>query len=89
MPSHTVVPVCSTMGAGECIVSHTLSHCSRCPQYQVDPRREADVDKLFRQRPVSQLQRVQDTPLQLLSDDGMCLSMHQPWASLLVAGIKM
>lgn len=22
-------------------------------------------------------------------DQGMCLSMHQPWASLLVAGIKM
>ena len=23
-----------------------------------------------------------------MSDDGMCLSMHQPWASLLVMGIK-
>lgn len=22
-------------------------------------------------------------------DQGMCLSMHQPWASLLIAGIKM
>lgn len=22
-------------------------------------------------------------------DQGLCLSMHQPWASLLVAGIKM
>ncbi|XP_043245105.1 activating signal cointegrator 1-like isoform X4 [Amphibalanus amphitrite] len=58
------------------------------PEYQVDPRREADVDRLFRQRPDSQLRRVQDADLQLLSDDGMCLSMHQPWASLLVAGIK-
>ncbi|XP_069480781.1 activating signal cointegrator 1 isoform X2 [Ambystoma mexicanum] len=32
--------------------------------------------------------RLQDRELQELSDDGMCLSMHQPWASLLVAGIK-
>uniref|UniRef100_A0A0B6ZWX8 ASCH domain-containing protein n=2 Tax=Arion vulgaris TaxID=1028688 RepID=A0A0B6ZWX8_9EUPU len=33
--------------------------------------------------------RIQDKQLQEISDDGMCLSMHQPWASLLVAGIKM
>ncbi|XP_078541126.1 activating signal cointegrator 1 [Lissotriton helveticus] len=32
--------------------------------------------------------RLQDRELQELADDGMCLSMHQPWASLLVAGIK-
>lgn len=32
--------------------------------------------------------RVQDTDLALTADHGMCLSMHQPWASLLVAGIK-
>ena len=32
--------------------------------------------------------RIQDKELKEMSDDGMCLSMHQPWASLLVAGIK-
>jgi len=32
--------------------------------------------------------RVQDRELMEMSDDGMCLSMHQPWASLLVMGIK-
>ncbi|CAG5134909.1 unnamed protein product [Candidula unifasciata] len=33
--------------------------------------------------------RIQDKELQEISDEGMCMSMHQPWASLLVAGIKM
>ncbi|XP_023931504.1 activating signal cointegrator 1-like isoform X2 [Lingula anatina] len=33
--------------------------------------------------------RLQDRELQEMSDEGMCLSMHQPWASLLVQGIKM
>ncbi|XP_072258314.1 activating signal cointegrator 1 [Pyxicephalus adspersus] len=32
--------------------------------------------------------RIQDRELQEIGDHGMCLSMHQPWASLLVAGIK-
>lgn len=32
--------------------------------------------------------RLQDRELLEISDQGMCLSMHQPWASLLVAGIK-
>ncbi|KAG8440329.1 hypothetical protein GDO86_006181 [Hymenochirus boettgeri] len=32
--------------------------------------------------------RIQDRELQEIWDHGMCLSMHQPWASLLVAGIK-
>ncbi|ESO09785.1 hypothetical protein HELRODRAFT_183880 [Helobdella robusta] len=31
---------------------------------------------------------VQDSGVQMMVDEGMCLSMHQPWASLLVAGIK-
>ena len=33
--------------------------------------------------------RVQDKELMQMTDDGMCLSMHQPWGSLLVRGIKM
>lgn len=32
--------------------------------------------------------RLQDQALQEMKDDGMCLSMHQPWASMLVMGIK-
>lgn len=32
--------------------------------------------------------RVQDRELMEMSDQGQCLSMHQPWASLLVAGVK-
>ncbi|XP_042898436.1 activating signal cointegrator 1 isoform X1 [Parasteatoda tepidariorum] len=32
--------------------------------------------------------RIQDKELQEMSDEGMCLSMHQPHASLLTAGIK-
>uniref|UniRef100_A0A8D0GIP2 Activating signal cointegrator 1 n=1 Tax=Sphenodon punctatus TaxID=8508 RepID=A0A8D0GIP2_SPHPU len=32
--------------------------------------------------------RIQDRELREISDDGWCLSMHQPWASLLVKGIK-
>nr|XP_040580696.1 LOW QUALITY PROTEIN: activating signal cointegrator 1-like [Lepeophtheirus salmonis] len=30
----------------------------------------------------------QDKELQIMTDSGMCLTMHQPWASYLVAGIK-
>ena len=32
--------------------------------------------------------RIQDKEFQEMSDEGVCLSMHQPWASLLVLGIK-
>lgn len=32
--------------------------------------------------------RVQDRELLEMTDEGMCLSMHQPWASLLIEGIK-
>ncbi|CCW60192.1 unnamed protein product [Phytomonas sp. EM1] len=32
--------------------------------------------------------RFAPTPLMKLRDEGICLSMHQPWASLLIAGIK-
>lgn len=40
-------------------------------------------------RPASDAKgRVQDTELQKMSDQGKCLSMHQPYASLLIAGIK-
>ncbi|KAI1889412.1 hypothetical protein AGOR_G00162610 [Albula goreensis] len=32
--------------------------------------------------------RLQDRDLQEMADGGWCLSMHQPWASLLVTGVK-
>ncbi|XP_053490089.1 activating signal cointegrator 1 [Ictalurus furcatus] len=32
--------------------------------------------------------RIQDRELQEMADGGWCLSMHQPWASLLTCGIK-
>ncbi|XP_050401379.1 activating signal cointegrator 1 [Patella vulgata] len=41
----------------------------------VDPRKKSTL-------------RIQDKELQEMSDEGMCLSMHQPWASLLTKGIK-
>ena len=37
----------------------------------------------------SQFSRVQDADQQRAVDRGFCLSMHQPWASLLVRGVKM
>lgn len=35
-----------------------------------------------------EVMRIQDKEFQEMSDNGSCLSMHQPWASLLVMGIK-
>jgi len=32
--------------------------------------------------------KIQDKEYLEMSDQGLCLSMHQPYASLLVAGIK-
>lgn len=40
------------------------------------------------QASTTKLTRLQDTELSLMQDLGLCLSMHQPWASLLVHGIK-
>lgn len=37
---------------------------------------------------VPPVSRLQDRELQEMKDEGCCLSMHQPWASLLVEGIK-
>ncbi|KAM4675501.1 activating signal cointegrator 1 [Discoglossus pictus] len=52
------------------------SHRDKAPQE--GPGEYSERDRL----------RIQDRELQEISDQGMCLSMHQPWASLLVAGIK-
>lgn len=40
------------------------------------------------ERSTRALVRLQDKALQEMKDDGLCLSMHQPWATLLIAGIK-
>lgn len=34
------------------------------------------------------LYRIQDKELQEMGDEGYCMSLHQPWASLLIKGIK-
>lgn len=52
----------------------------------VEKQGYADVTKSSGQ---SQFSRIQDAELQEMSDTGKCLSMHQPWASLLVEGIKL
>uniref|UniRef100_UPI00398F5225 activating signal cointegrator 1-like n=1 Tax=Pristiophorus japonicus TaxID=55135 RepID=UPI00398F5225 len=51
----------------------------------VDSRSPSRADNVGCER--SRL-RIQDRELLEMSDEGMCLSMHQPWASLLVCGIK-
>lgn len=38
---------------------------------------------------VNDKSRIQDKEYLEMSDEGYCLSMHQPYASLLVEGIKM
>jgi hypothetical protein len=48
------------------------------------PIRQITIEEKDRQR-----LRIQDGELMQMIDDGMCISMHQPWASLLVRGIKM
>ncbi|KAM3175609.1 hypothetical protein ACTXT7_008195 [Hymenolepis weldensis] len=45
-------------------------------------------DAKRQQQQQQQRSRVQDTDQQKIEDRGFCLSMHQPWASLLVRGVK-
>ncbi|VUZ39588.1 unnamed protein product [Hymenolepis diminuta] len=45
-------------------------------------------DAKRQQQQQQQRSRVQDTAQQKIEDRGFCLSMHQPWASLLVRGVK-
>lgn len=41
------------------------------------------------QNKACQIKRIANADFLESVDQGSCLSMHQPWASLLVAGIKM
>ncbi|KAF9422321.1 hypothetical protein HW555_001911 [Spodoptera exigua] len=60
------------------------------PLLKFDPSVETQgYAQVTRSNPGQQLPRVQDLELQEMSDTGRCLSMHQPWASLLVEGIKL
>ena len=54
---------------------------------QSDTVRSKEVDEPT--SPITHPLRVQDDRLQYVVDGGVCLSLHQPWASLLVYGIKM
>lgn len=50
-------------------------------------RHTVDLDKpLIQNNPG--FSRVQDAELMLMADPGLCLSMHQPYASLLLLNIK-
>lgn len=48
-----------------------------------EPTASQELLQQFEQPPVNGVTKAMRT-----RDDGMCLSMHQPWASLLVSGIK-
>jgi len=51
-------------------------------------QQEAVKNSLNINEPIKRVLRLQDKELQQISDHGMCMSMHQPWASLLIHGIK-
>ncbi|XP_002731363.1 activating signal cointegrator 1-like [Saccoglossus kowalevskii] len=58
------------------------------PKFVLDNKSQASTGNSKSEISQSRILRIQDKELLEMSDDGMCLSMHQPWASLLIAGIK-
>lgn len=52
------------------------------------PKNDADPGRVTEPPPRPSPMRLQDRALQEMGDRGQCLSMHQPWASLLVTGVK-
>eukprot|EP00123_Amoebidium_parasiticum_P021418 comp6674_c0_seq1/m.2457 comp6674_c0_seq1/g.2457 ORF comp6674_c0_seq1/g.2457 comp6674_c0_seq1/m.2457 type:complete len:601 (-) comp6674_c0_seq1:395-2197(-) len=50
--------------------------------------KENKKDGPYTEKVLRPVYRVQDAELSIMGDAGLCMSMHQPWASLLVAGIK-
>ncbi|XP_077300872.1 activating signal cointegrator 1 [Arctopsyche grandis] len=58
------------------------------PMFDSSVKSEYD-GRILQKHIIEGIQRVQDAPLQEIGDKAVCLSMHQPWASLLIAGIKM
>lgn len=67
---------------------------AEAPQYDEDNRHNLQLQKAVpayippKSGGWHQAMRIQDRELQEIQDNGMCLSMHQPWASMLVMGIK-
>ncbi|GBP27265.1 Activating signal cointegrator 1 [Eumeta japonica] len=58
------------------------------PMLQFDASVGSDYSTAVKQ-PCQPGLRVQDAEIQEMTDTGRCLSMHQPWASLLIEGIKL
>ena len=50
--------------------------------------KQQSIKSLAEKQQGREILRIQDKEFQEMSDTGACLSMHQPWASLLVLGIK-
>ncbi|XP_033226692.1 activating signal cointegrator 1 isoform X2 [Belonocnema kinseyi] len=66
--------------------------CNTCPSIHFDRPTYVKLN-LWPQNPnnkpkISDKNRIQDKEYLEMTDEGYCLSMHQPYASLLVAGIK-
>jgi hypothetical protein len=68
------------------MVNPTIS--SQPPKFVVGKKKDLKSKKNVEKPKVTNIWRVQDRQLQEMRDEGKCLSMHQPWASLLVLGIK-
>lgn len=64
------------------------SAVSIAPKFIEDKTKQSATKKLVVPSEKENKYRIQDQGLQEMKDEGMCLSMHQPWASLLVMGIK-
>lgn len=61
---------------------------SKALEYNADEDDDSSFLNQFSNRDRKRLTVVQDKEIQEISDHGMCLSMHQPYASLLVCGVK-
>ena len=60
--------------------------------YKNENEREKDSNpkplKSSENKPKRKITRLQDSRIMEMYDSGTCLTMHQPWASLLIKGIK-
>ncbi|CAF2037202.1 unnamed protein product [Rotaria magnacalcarata] len=77
------------------LINHNLPESMSAPQWveQQDKSQSTTPLKTLSQVTIEDTDRerlrIQDKELMQMTDDGMCLTMHQPWASLLIRGIKM
>ncbi|XP_074650091.1 activating signal cointegrator 1-like [Tubulanus polymorphus] len=70
------------------LVNPVLSYTKQSAPKYVPPEQRYSTKVSNHSEVKSKTLRLQDKELQEMADDGVCLSMHQPWASLLIAGIK-